>query len=136
MIKTIDSLHTSRLDRFLLLFATPHIKSVTRLLDLIIQYYFEGSISQHGEAVFETHNEQVRLMAHEQQRDILEYQIGDGWDPICEFLGRAEPDMEFPHVNDTKSFRSAFRLDLTQNILFAAGLLAVLALIVTWRWSN
>ena len=25
-----------------------------------------------------------------------------GWKPLCEFLGVPEPDMDFPHSNDTE----------------------------------
>lgn len=129
MIRTIHSLQTSPLDRFLVLFASPYIKLVSRVMDLIVEHYFEGSISEHGERVFESHNELVRNTAACQQRDFLEFQIGDGWRPLCEFLGKAEPEMDFPHVNDAKSFRAAFKLDLSRNIIIASGIIAIIAVL-------
>jgi len=35
--------------------------------------------------------------------NLLEYKLGSGWEPLCSFLGREVPDMEFPKVNETAS---------------------------------
>ena len=32
----------------------------------------------------------------------LEYTMGDGWEPLCKFLGKEVPDMPFPRLNDNK----------------------------------
>lgn len=31
---------------------------------------------------------------------LLEYRLGQGWEPLCEFLGRPVPAVPFPRVND------------------------------------
>ncbi|KAJ3484359.1 hypothetical protein NLG97_g7073 [Lecanicillium saksenae] len=31
----------------------------------------------------------------------LEYTMGDGWEPLCAFLGKEVPDMPFPRLNDS-----------------------------------
>ena len=36
--------------------------------------------------------------------------IKQGWKPLCEFLGVPEPDMEFPHSNDTEFQKRIHRL--------------------------
>lgn len=33
----------------------------------------------------------------------LEYTLGSGWGPLCEFLGKGVPDCDFPRVNDRKA---------------------------------
>lgn len=33
----------------------------------------------------------------------LEYKIGDGWGPLCAFLGKEVPDVPFPRLNDRKA---------------------------------
>lgn len=33
------------------------------------------------------------------QERLLEWYIEDGWEPLCEFLGKPTPDIEFPHAN-------------------------------------
>ena len=48
------------------------------------------------------HYETVRKLVPKEQ--LLEYHISDGWDSLCEFLGRDVPDLPFPHVNSTDQF--------------------------------
>lgn len=36
---------------------------------------------------------------------------GDGWAPLCEALGVAVPDEDFPHVNTTEQFRERAGLE-------------------------
>jgi hypothetical protein len=43
------------------------------------------------------------------QRDIpaerlLVWSVGEGWEPLCEFLEVPVPDTPFPHLNDTREF--------------------------------
>lgn len=30
---------------------------------------------------------------------LLEWSIDDGWKPLCKFLGKPVPEVEFPHTN-------------------------------------
>jgi hypothetical protein len=39
---------------------------------------------------------------------LLVYEISEGWEPLCSFLGVPSPDDPMPHLNDTASFRSMF----------------------------
>lgn len=34
---------------------------------------------------------------------LLEWYIEDGWEPLCQFLGKPIPDVEFPHANALNS---------------------------------
>lgn len=69
---------------------------------------FESFRSDRDEAiaVFERHNAAVRAAIPADR--LLVYEIGDGWEPLCELLGAPEPDEPFPHLNDTASFRQMF----------------------------
>ncbi|RAH75062.1 sulfotransferase family protein [Aspergillus aculeatinus CBS 121060] len=33
---------------------------------------------------------------------LLEFKLSDGWEPLCEFLGKPVPDKPFPHINEKK----------------------------------
>ncbi|KAF8853983.1 hypothetical protein BDZ45DRAFT_597693 [Acephala macrosclerotiorum] len=110
MLRTIGALHSSRLSRLELLFSDEEGKSLFHLLDLIAKYYFHGSISRHGKKVYEEHNELVRKLAIDEKREFLEFRLGDDWGPLCQFLGKDVPEVVFPHVNDSDSFRKYFRL--------------------------
>ena len=36
---------------------------------------------------------------------LLEYEVKQGWEPLCDFLGVAVPAEPFPHLNDSASFQ-------------------------------
>jgi hypothetical protein len=58
-------------------------------------------------AAYDRHNETVRRDAPPQR--LLQWQPGDGWEPLCAALGGPVPDEEFPHSNTTEQFRENFR---------------------------
>ncbi|MCJ1394123.1 hypothetical protein MMC18_007001 [Xylographa bjoerkii] len=47
-------------------------------------------------------HEEVRQLVPEHKR--LEYHLGDGWEPLCKFLGKDIPKNEFPFINESKEF--------------------------------
>jgi hypothetical protein len=73
IISTIHALQTSTFDRFLLNFRSAHTKSLSKLMTIIIQYYFNGSIATYGSQVFEEHNKMVRDLAKKNEREFLEF---------------------------------------------------------------
>jgi hypothetical protein len=60
-------------------------------------------------AVYEAHNQDVRDNAPADR--FLEFDVVQGWEPLCAFLGVDGPDEPFPNVNDTAQFRAMFGLD-------------------------
>lgn len=51
-----------------------------------------------GIAKFRAHNDLVMKAAKERGRDVLTFEAKDGWQPLCEFLGKEVPkDVEFPN---------------------------------------
>jgi hypothetical protein len=63
-----------------------------------------GCISDATEqmAFYARHNAAVR--AETPPDRLVEWQPGDGWEPICRALGLDVPDQPFPHVNSTEAF--------------------------------
>jgi len=55
-------------------------------------------------AAYERHNAAVR--AEVPRSRLVEWQPGDGWQPLCMALGVPVPDEPFPHVNTTSEFRA------------------------------
>src|SRR6185312_5388126 len=53
---------------------------------------------------FRRHNEAV-IAAIPKVR-LLVYEVGQGWEPLCEFLGLPVPDAPFPHVNTRADFEA------------------------------
>ncbi len=48
------------------------------------------------------HNEQVKRTVPPER--LLVWEVTDGWEPLCEFLGVAVPDEPLPHANDRATF--------------------------------
>jgi hypothetical protein len=53
-------------------------------------------------AVFNQHNEEVKRSVPSEK--LLVYQVKEGWEPLCAFLGVPVPDVPFPRLNDRGSF--------------------------------
>jgi hypothetical protein len=53
-------------------------------------------------AAYERHCEEVRSEVPSEK--LIEWQAGEGWEPICEGLGIALPGTDFPHENSSGDF--------------------------------
>jgi len=75
---------------------------------------------------------------HQEVRDLvpkeklLEYKLGDGWEPLCKFLNKDIPDGPFPFVNESNEFHERSNLVEKQsatravkNILQVVGAVAL-----------
>lgn len=74
--------------------------------ELVYERTFGGRLGEraHAKRVFEAHNQAV-IDAIPASR-LLVYRAGDGWEPLCRFLGVPVPEEAFPHLNDTAWYRS------------------------------
>jgi hypothetical protein len=74
------------------------------------QGMFHGRFADRDYAirVFEEHNAAVRQAVPADR--LLEYTIGSGWGPLCDFLGKPVPDEEFPRLNDAAAFQERIGL--------------------------
>lgn len=57
--------------------------------------------------LFENHNAAVRAEIAPDR--LLEYEVTEGWKPLCEFLDVPAPDAPFPRLNDTATFTEQIR---------------------------
>jgi len=55
-------------------------------------------------AAYDAHLVKVRRMVPAER--LLEFNVKEGWEPLCEFLGIPVPKTSFPHVNDRAVVRS------------------------------
>jgi len=88
----------------------PGMGRAARMNDrLIWEDTFGGSLEdrQHAIEVFERHNEEVKRRVSVER--LLVYEVREGWEPLCDFLGVEAPDEPFPHLNDTDTFRKMVR---------------------------
>ncbi|ORY06456.1 hypothetical protein K493DRAFT_203324 [Basidiobolus meristosporus CBS 931.73] len=49
--------------------------------------------------LFKSHIEEVKRVVPADK--LLVFEVKEGWEPLCKFLGKPVPDEPFPHVNDT-----------------------------------
>ena len=55
-------------------------------------------------AAYERHNAEVRAGVAPDR--LVEWQPGDGWEPLCRALAVAVPDEPFPHRNTAAEFQA------------------------------
>ena len=77
---------------------------------LIRDQTFGGDLQteSHAVEVFERHYAEVRRVIPTSR--LIEYSVGDGWEPLCSALGVAVPAEDFPQVNSREDFRSFAKL--------------------------
>lgn len=84
----------------------------------------EEGIRARARDTYEEYYRRVRRLVPPERR--LEYKMGDGWEPLCAFLGKEVPDMPFPRVNDRKSHQEDLQMRR------ARGIRKVIKVIAGW----
>ncbi|KAB2343607.1 sulfotransferase family protein [Actinomadura rudentiformis] len=66
---------------------------------------FDGRFSdkEHAIEVYHQHNKEIAQNIDPDR--LLIYDVTQGWEPLCAFLGVDVPSEDFPHLNDTESMR-------------------------------
>lgn len=83
---------------------------------------------------FEAHYAAVRAMVPPGQ--LLEYRLGDGWGPLCEFLETPDPGpgVSFPRVNDGKTLRRTLRRGMATTMLKALWVFLRFPVLLAGLW--
>jgi hypothetical protein len=106
----------------------PRIAAAIRVTDGAIWHgTFGGSFEDRAHAldVFAAHNAAVeRTIAPDR---LLVFDVRDGWEPLCGFLGAPVPDEPFPHLNDGADFERRVRRRLLPAAAATVGGLALAA---------
>ncbi len=110
---------------------------------MALKYSYGNDFTTNGKAVYANHLARVRQKMSDvgrlNENEYLEFNVKDGWEPLCKFLGKEVPrDAEgkprpFPQVNDQATFGQTFIpyfAALFQKLLWQAGtvVLAVAAM--------
>ncbi|NSX53719.1 sulfotransferase family protein [Parasulfitobacter algicola] len=85
--------------------APPHRNDIATFCELIFNRIFDGKINDpdHAKAVYEAHNASVIETIPSDR--LLIYPVGSDWVPLCDFLGKPVPDVDFPSGNTTTQFQ-------------------------------
>jgi hypothetical protein len=80
------------------------------VIDMIDALVWEGTFGgrfadrERAIRIFEEHNAAVRREVPADR--LLEFQVSQGWEPLCAFLGVPVPDEPFPRTNDREEFQA------------------------------
>jgi len=102
----------------LLSFCVPRLQKVSCFTEkIIIDDFFDGKLEkQNCIKIFERHNASVRATVPKDR--LLDYNIKQGWEPLCDFLNVKIPDTPFPHLNSgIEPLQKLFRKTLSRWIL-------------------
>lgn len=70
-----------------------------RWYDLMFTFFYHGHIRRTAKWRYREHVAMVQGMCRSQGRQILEWSVADGWQPLCKFLEKPIPDHDFPSGN-------------------------------------
>jgi hypothetical protein len=87
--------------------APQRLRAYVTLLDTLVwDGTFNGRFEdkQYALEVFNRHNEEVQATIDPER--LLVYNVKEGWEPLCRFLGVPVPETPFPRLNDRRSFKS------------------------------
>jgi hypothetical protein len=76
---------------------------------LVLRGVFDDRFEDEGHAlaIYEAHNARVKREIPRER--LLVYRPGDGWEPLCRFLGVPVPATPYPKVNTTEDFLARLR---------------------------
>jgi len=83
--------------------ATRHVFGVSRTREswcMNDPKYFE-EWRQKAKAGYLAHNEEVKRVTPPER--LLVFKLEQGWGPLCKFLGKPVPEVEFPNINDAEA---------------------------------
>jgi hypothetical protein len=83
----------------------PHPNAIAEMAnELVVEQVFEGRMDDraHAKRIFREHIAEVRATIPAER--LLVFDLREGWEPLCAFLGVAVPDIPFPTTNSSKEF--------------------------------
>ncbi|EJU05225.1 hypothetical protein DACRYDRAFT_113402 [Dacryopinax primogenitus] len=83
-----------------------------------------------GPEVYTRHRAFIRDIVPPDQ--LLEFNVKEGWEPLCKFLGVPVPDVPFPHTNDSAEVNANIRMAKLMGVAAWTGILAVLGGAFYW----
>ena len=130
-----DDSPSERVRLLLLRYGMPSMREGLQFIDdLIWQATFDGRVREREYAlrVFHEHNQAVQATIPADR--LLVFDVKQGWEPLCQFLGVPVPAGEpFPHLSDTSSVQKeiqAYRgVALRTGAIAASVIVGLLALI-------
>jgi len=114
----------------------PSFRGFQRAFQNAIKMVFKGEeiVKENAIDFFNEHNKKIQEIVPPEK--LLIFDVKDGWEPLCAFLGVPVPDEPFPHANVAfadaeKIFKRVFLRDLVKfAIPYLVALAAVIVILV------
>lgn len=105
IIHTVEAIKPSRLDLFIGFFFKSETWRHQSMISMMWDRVVGSDLPKNGKAWFTQHYAHVRRLMADRPQDLLEYEVKQGWTPLCEFLNKPIPPQDFPRTNDSASFQ-------------------------------
>ena len=89
---------------------------------------------EHCIAAYNRHVEEVKRSVPAPQ--LLVFDVKEGWEPLCRFLGKPVPATPFPHTNEANEFKKALRFIVIADRVLTASLVCGLAAVAAWALNR
>ena len=76
-----------------------------KMAELIHEHYLKP-LEARGLDAYDDHHKLIKSLVPKDR--LLVYNVKEGWDPLCSFLGQTPPELEFPHLNERETFPKMF----------------------------
>jgi hypothetical protein len=89
--------------------ASPSQKSseMGRMAALYHMHIWKNDFPTFGREAYTNHNDGVRRESREAGREWLEFDVSQGWAPLCKFLGKSIPEgVAFPRADDWAEYKA------------------------------
>ena len=144
----IKGLETPYLD-WLIMFNKDVLRMMAVARDGVMKYQFQAADTteyrEKSKPTYRAHYAEIRKVMKPQPERLLEYKLGSGWGPLCEFLGKEVPNEEFPFVNESATHDEMGEVMFVMMSRFVVGFFFkrivpafVLLLAIYWQlyWRN
>lgn len=78
------------------------------MAELYHRHLWDKNFEKNGRARFRENNEHVKEVVPKEK--LLIYEVKDGWEPLCAFLGAEVPEKPFPRSDDWMSYKQKHSL--------------------------
>ncbi|KZO97743.1 hypothetical protein CALVIDRAFT_455197, partial [Calocera viscosa TUFC12733] len=93
----------------ILVFPVPPGRHAWRVVRSVRRHWLKTyELDELGPEVYTRHNAMIRRIIPPEK--LLEFNVKQGWEPLCEFLDVPIPDVPFPHANEREEMKRNLRV--------------------------
>ena len=115
-------------------FIIPFLKKMKKMTSNLIWKGFLKNTMDNKEAAIKRYNAHIAEVKRKVPADrLLIFSVDQGWKPLCDFLDKEVPKIDFPRVNDKAGMKKKIRL-MSVITKFLIGLVAIMLSAFIWMF--